>query len=260
MVKSYHTMKDAGVYTWFDTEPREECIHMGFELEVDRRSYSENISNHAVTNEVDKICEAFDKSGFLQYEDDGSLSYGFETISQPASLKFHLDNMEMYKQIFTHYIRNGFISHDNARCGLHIHLDKKYFGNQVDTASAKMIYLFEKHWNNMVKFSRRTEDQIEDWAGRYHFDGRHSTLTKCVKEKNYGRYFAVNLENDDTIEIRLWRGTLNHTTFKATLKFTARLAELCKTKSAIELHKMSWEEILGDDEDILTYWDFAKRR
>lgn len=63
----------------------------------------------------------------------------------------------------------------------------------------------------------------------------------------------MNLTNSETIEIRLWRGTLNIETFEATLKFTARLAEICKTVSAVELAKYSFEDLLGDDSTVLSY-------
>ena len=69
------------------------------------------------------------------------------------------------------------------------------------------------------------------------------------------RYYSVNLTNDNTIEIRLWRGTLNPQTFEATLKFTARLAELCKNTRAVELAKMTFDDLLGEDHTIRAYWN-----
>jgi hypothetical protein len=74
------------------------------------------------------------------------------------------------------------------------------------------------------------------------------------------RYFAVNLTNSNTIEIRLWRGSINPETFEATLRFTARLAELCKYTSAVELAKMTFEDLLGSDEVILSYWNRISNR
>jgi hypothetical protein len=71
----------------------------------------------------------------------------------------------------------------------------------------------------------------------------------------HNRYYAVNLTNDNTLEIRLWRGTLNKQTFEATLKFTQRLAEICKYTRAVELAKMTFEDLLGSDEVILSYWN-----
>lgn len=68
------------------------------------------------------------------------------------------------------------------------------------------------------------------------------------------------MTNSETIEIRLFRGTLNAETFEATLKFTNRIAELCKNTSAVELIKMTFEDLLGSDEVILFYWNRAQQR
>ena len=70
----------------------------------------------------------------------------------------------------------------------------------------------------------------------------------------------MNLTNTNTIEIRLWRGTLNPETFEATLRFTARLAELCKHTSAVELAKMNFEDLLRNDDVILSYWSRISQR
>jgi len=90
-------------------------------------------------------------------------------------------------------------------------------------------------------------------------------IKKTIKDsKSYQdhsmRYFAVNLTNSETIEIRLWRGSINPETFEATLKFSARLAELCKNTSAVKLSKMTFKDLLGSDEVILSYWDRVKER
>ena len=84
-------------------------------------------------------------------------------------------------------------------------------------------------------------------------------LTKGYQEHS-ARYYAVNLTNSETVEIRLWKGTLNPETFEATLRFTARLAEICKNTTAAELSKMSFEDLLGSNEVIRSYWERAKER
>ena len=115
-------------------------------------------------------------------------------------------------------------------------------------------------------FSRRTETQANDWArSRKCSNTKSGWIKQAVKKsKSYydhsERYYAVNLTNSGTIEIRLFRGTLNAETFEATLKFTNRIAELCKNTSAVELIKMTFEDLLGSDEVILSYWNRAQQR
>lgn len=236
-----------------ENETRNSTPYMGFELEVDE-GYTDYIDDT-----IYNIANLFPREYFA-FEKDGSLDNGWENISQPASLNYHLYKLPEYQCMFKHIKDAGYKSHDAGTCGLHIHIDKKYFGNKLDSSEAKLVYLFQKHWNNFLRFSRRTEYQTTQWAGRYDNEGSLSNIVKNGKSKCLSRYKAVNLTNDNTIEIRLWRGTLNIETFEATLKLTARLAELCKNTPTRELVEMSFEKLLGEDEVVLRYWDRVKNR
>lgn len=258
LIDDYHTMKESGDIEFYGTEDRSQTPYMGFELEVDANDY---IDRNAVVSIIK------DKFGdFFHYENDGSLNKGWENISQPASLNYHLSIIDKYTWMFNVLKKQGLKSHDTNTCGFHVHLDRKYFGKSEDTAIAKLLYIFKKFRPELMKFSRRTEGEAESWAQKRKCNGNNkSWIKKTVKDsKHYcdhsERYYSVNLTNSDTVEIRLWKGTLNIETFEATLKFTARLAELCKTVSAVELSKMTFEDHLGSDNVILSYWDRAKQR
>ena len=59
-----------------------------------------------------------------------------------------------------------------------------------------------------------------------------------------GRYVAVNLENYETIEFRLFRGTLRYETFIATLQL---VHEICNVSIALtdrELENLSWSDFV----------------
>jgi len=263
-IDSYHTMKNDNDYTFFGNTDRNTALHMGFELEVDLGEVDDNDDD-----DYDAACRACDDctddlarialsttngDDFLHFEEDGSLDNGFEIITQPASVDFHIAQFApdgLYTQLCDTCRSYGFKSHDAKTCGFHIHLDKEYFSDCLDSASAKLLFLFERHWDNLMKFSRRRSDR---WCQRYESHAI-ARIIKDAKCGDIGRYYAVNLSNDNTIEIRLWRGTLNPATLLATIKLTARLAALAKETSAVKLAAMSWEDVLGDDPDILTYWN-----
>jgi len=174
--------------------------------------------------------------------------------------------MDKYKNMFEILKEEDLRSHDIGTSGYHIHIDKTFFGNSLDSSTAKLLYIFEKFWHELIVFSRRNESQVNDWArSRKHISSSKGWIKKAIKDsKSYQdhsmRYFAINLINSETIEIRLWRGTLNIETFEATLKFTNRIAELCKTVSAVELARMTFDDLLGSDEVILYYWNRVKER
>jgi hypothetical protein len=129
------------------------------------------------------------------------------------------------------------------------------------------LYLFEKFRKELMVFSRRTEAQCSDWcrSRKQNYSSEAGWIKKAVMEsRSYSsyqqRYYSLNLTNSETLEIRLWRGSINPQTFEATLKFTARLAELCKNTRAVELAKMTFEKLLGSDEVILSFWNRVKNR
>lgn len=255
VIQSYHSMKDYGDIVFHGDESRKDALHMGFELEVD--------SDHRVKRDeiAGRLQDMF--GSFLHYERDGSLSdSGFEIISFPATLKYHLSMMPKYSEAFKYLLESDMKSHDIGSCGFHIHLDRRYFGAKEDSSIAKLLYIFEKFRPQLMKFSRRTETQSADWcrSRKQNYNTNAGWIKQAVIESkaynNYqSRYYSVNLTNSETIEIRLWRGSLNPQTFEATLRFTARLAGICKTVRAVELAKMTFEDLLGSDKVILAYWN-----
>lgn len=64
-----------------------------------------------------------------------------------------------------------------------------------------------------------------------------------VKNGSDSRYYAVNLENWNTIEFRMYRGTLNLSTIMATLQFTKALCFYAKNTELEECMKVSWSEL-----------------
>ena len=53
----------------------------------------------------------------------------------------------------------GYLSHRTAICGLHVYISRSAFGLDEatqDRAIARVLYFFEKHWEELLKFSRCT--------------------------------------------------------------------------------------------------------
>ena len=97
----------------------------------------------------------------------------------------------------------GYTSHQAGTCGLHIHVNRDAFGNTEglqDVRIARILYFFEKNWEELLKFSRRTQGQLNQWAARYGYkDQPREILDHAKKGGEGGRYSCVNLQNRDTI-------------------------------------------------------------
>ena len=60
----------------------------------------------------------------------------------------------------------NFKSHNAKTCGLHVHVGRRQLGDndaERDNTAAKMVLAMQRHWENMVKFSRRLESQL-NWC------------------------------------------------------------------------------------------------
>jgi hypothetical protein len=236
---------------------------VGWELEVDS---DHRVDRERIAGGVKDIL--FD---FVTCEDDGSLSSqaGFEIISQPASLKYHLSMMPKYTEVFEYLTDNEMLSHDAGTCGFHIHADSRYLGTgfKLDAALSKLLYITEKFYDEILKFGRRTQDQADNWcrSRKERYTTEAGWIKKAVYKNRSGfsyqdRYFGLNLTNLETagtgtIEFRYFRGSLVPETIEASLKLVARLMEISKTVRAVDLAKFTFDDILGDDPTIRAYWN-----
>ena len=142
-------------------------------------------------------------------------------------------------------IQLGYSSHKAETCGLHVHISRNAFGESVleqEASIARLLFFVEKNWNELLKFSRRTNRQLERWAARYGYKDTPKEMMDQAKNHRLGRYTCVNLTNANTIEIRIFRGTLKYNTFLATLQLVNRLCDVAIFRSDAELHAMSWSD------------------
>ena len=176
---------------------------------------------------------------------DGSLDNGMEIVTHPMSLEYHKDFC--WEDIMHHAVRLGYRSHQTSTCGLHVHVNRDSLGEnreEQDEVISRILYFVEHYWNEMLKFSRRSEYAMNRWAARYGYENSPKAIMDKAK-KNYGRYVAVNLCNYHTIEFRLFRGTLKYNTLIATLELVNQICELAVLTNDEEIAKLSWSEFVA---------------
>ena len=215
-------------------------LFMGVELEIDKGGER--------SDNAESILHEANKEDYTLYaKHDGSIEYGFELVSHPMSLDYHL-NMMNWRGVFAEALDLGYRSHQTSTCGLHIHVNRSAFGNtyeEQEDAIGRVVYFVESHWNELLKFSRRTEANINRWASRYGISTTAKDTYKNAKDKHMGRYVAVNLENCNTIEFRIFRGTLNYKTFVATLQLIDEICYHAINSTDKMLETMSWSEFVS---------------
>ena len=95
-----------------------------------------------------------------------------------------------------------------------------------------------------MKFSRRTSRQIEQWTARRGFQAQPADILDNAKKKRYERYTCVNIANTNTVEIRLFKGTLKFNTFIATLEMVDSVCENAVKLTDEEIKKQSWSDFV----------------
>ena len=182
----------------------------GFELEVDNGGDYDSIACD--------VMNKLDREVYCQH--DGSIDYGFEIISHPHTEKALYNMRDRLDDVMEYLVDQDYRSHDAKTCGLHLHASRTLFGKNEKMqriAISKIIIFYDMFWNDILRVSRRTRSQAEEWADRY--STANMTPKQLRENLPSSRYMAVNLNNRDTVEFRLMRGTLNKKTFWATIDF-----------------------------------------
>lgn len=187
----------------------------GIELEV------ENKTNKNSNNEMAECIE----DSHLYFKSDGSLQNGFEIVSHPLSFNWIHENKDKFECMLNELKSWGFNSYDANTCGMHIHISKKSFGTWQ---LFRFIKFFNEYKEFIVSISQRKVEQLKKWASIE--DESESELIYKAKKKcgNSSRYCAINLQNSATIEIRIFRGTLNFQSFMKNIEFIDALFNYTK--------------------------------
>ena len=245
-------------YATKEEEGKNQSIaYFGVELEIDRHDREGN--KRDMLEELEGIF-----GDFAYYKRDGSLSNdGLEIVTHPASLKKWQQEKEKTKKAFEACVKAGYRSHNTSTCGLHIHANRKYLAEDRDEQDAiidRIILILETFKKQVKKFSRRNnysycyflsdnirEENKEEFAKK---------IENIKREKGaWGRYVTLNIQNYNTIELRVMRGTLNIETFYACLQFFNNVIEIAKNNTLEQLNGLQWNNIieLGDFEELQAY-------
>lgn len=232
--------------------------YIGFENETEEKD--NNISRYFVAEKL----RSMDINKDLLFANDNSLDEGIEIISNPITLNYLIKNKDVFKNIFDKAIMLGMRSDETQNCGLHFHISKTAFGNDEKTQNNninKLILFTLTYKNEIEKIARRKSNHFCQFLASSDENGNVSDKVKDLTYINSqkhcaGRYQVVNLENSNTIELRIFKGTLNFNTFLATFIFVNNLIELITTWS---LTNISFNDVIkyGNHQELI---DYAKTR
>jgi len=192
-------------------EQARDLCYLGVELEME------------CTNGVGRVIDALapyrkDGNGEVwYYKSDGSLSdNGVELVTHPVTLAYHTLEVD-WKGALEAAAKVGARSHDTDTCGLHVHVSRAPF---PQAALIKLAAFVHAHPQELGKLARRRSSKWASYDGSPR--GAKSKVT-CPSD----RYVAVNFCNRDTVELRIFKGTLKPATFKATIELAHAIPHFC---------------------------------
>lgn len=200
---------------YFLSEKNDDELFMGFELEVERE-YDIGIQSEKFIRFLrgEKVSTIF----FLK--EDGSLDNGFEIVSHPFTLRYaknHLNFKKMLNWLHKHKFNDG-----KGNAGLHIHINRRFLTNED---VIKMRMFFSLNEEQLFVFSKRGDEN--NYCKYEEFDEYFLKDLSTQEERRY----ALNITNDNTIEMRIFNHTLNYSRFMAYLEFADALTRYCKNNT-----------------------------
>lgn len=228
------TCKDA----WELSDEDKKRLYAGMELEVSGCRCRAEVA--------DSIYDEFGEDKFICKKDSTLGKRGVEIVSQPMTPLYHL-NSGAWERI-TEIVRdNGGVSYDSGCCGLHIHVSRAALKHEdVVYRIDRLMHHFKRQ---MVKFSRRTNMywcQITDDYDLCEIKDLNERKKEWQRKKEgyydfcKGHHVALNDENRATVEYRLWRGSLNMNTIRATIEFTTGMTIVADTISDEMADGLTW--------------------
>jgi hypothetical protein len=158
-------------------------------------------------------------SNFFYLKEDGSLDSGCETVTHPFTWNWYFENKNLFKEYFKKVQTYNFEAQSN--CGIHFHLSKRAFSTK---RLRNLLLLFYNNPEFIKTISgRESESSLNRWA-TLNFP---EDIDNLCNGGHDGKYRAVNLQNYDTVEIRVFGSTTDFEEFDFKISFVKAAFDFC---------------------------------
>jgi hypothetical protein len=165
---------------------------------------------------------------------DGSIQDGIEIVSHPFSWQSYKKTREQWDDLLN-YVKSKGWSGEGKRCGFHVHMTKNAF-------QPFQLYKFLKFF-----YEEKNKPFVYVMAGRkatsYSIISKKDVenLPKVAKNKKNepaegSHYHAVNLNNHDTVEVRLFKGLTEPFEFHKNIEFLMALFEFSRDHKPTQMN------------------------
>lgn len=198
--------------------------YFGLELECDG-SYAdgdESDVRHIFDGHMDKF----------YFNSDGSLSNGFEAITHPMS---PTEMLKIDWKKISDRMECREYDNDEDKAGIHIHISRNFFHGEKNIG--RLVRMFSENYGDMIKFAQRPRYKAEEWANRVNGTTRQYAMDWYENACRAGRYTAVNVRNDNTVEIRLFHSLPDAKHIKSCIQLVDVLTDMAN----IDRYQFDWD-------------------
>jgi hypothetical protein len=190
-------------------------LFIGPEIEVEAPA-------HDLLRSTTIACSQLGELGYLK--EDGSLRHGFEIVTHPMSYAWAMQHFPW--QMLTDLQAAGCRTPENT--GIHVHVSRTAFDGPSHTYRwMKFIYRNE---HEVTTLARRSSPQYAPFTA---YDRR---AVKHYAKGAFGdRYRAINTNNTDTFELRIFASSLLPAQVKAAFGFAAASVEYTRELTVAQI-------------------------
>jgi len=179
-------------------------LYFGVEIETEVRG-----ADYDALREAAEYAQILENENVAYLKSDGSLECGFEIVTHPMSHSYFTDSANpLWRVVRTLKSDYNMMSWGTRTCGLHVHISRAGFNGGT-------------HQHRFLQLVYNNKDLYELLAGRSssHWakfddvinprDGKKTFMHKVNRDTGSDRYSAVNTNNRQTLEMRIFKGSLN---------------------------------------------------
>ena len=226
VIHDYSYRPDPHFYRTPTEEPHR--LYFGIEVETEMRGQSYEDRTCAA-----EYAQQLEQKGLAYLKSDGSLECGFEIVTHPMSHAYYQSAESLWEVIRTLKAEYNMMSWGTRTCGLHVHISRAGFNN-----GSHQHRFLQLVYNNKRFYELLAGRSASHWA-KFDDDVDPNTGVKSLKHKfdrnGSDRYSAVNTNNRNTLEMRIFRGSLNPRFIKSAIDLAHASVEFTRTMSVKEV-------------------------
>jgi len=212
------------------SEDEQTRLYFGIEVETEVRGG--NYSDRRMA--ADYAQQELENYNLAYLKSDGSLECGFEIVTHPMSHSYFMkDATRLWNTIDKLKSEYSMMAWGTKTCGLHVHISRNGFsGGSHQHRFLQLVY------NNKDFYEVLAGRSSSHWA-KFDDNVDPNTGQKSLKHKfaRHGsdRYSAVNTNNRNTLEMRIFRGSLNPRFIKSAIDLAHASVEYTRVMSVREV-------------------------